>query len=135
MGDLDGKFNAIVLLVLGAAGYYYFSQPREYPAPPKDGWFQETVIDAHEPVLVKFGAEWCGPCRSLDPVLDNLAEAAHGRMSVVRINVDEHHDLARHYGVSSIPRLLLFNHGKVIADRVGYSDENQLKNWIVSSEK
>jgi thioredoxin len=133
MGNLDGKFNAIVLVVLGIAGYYWFAGPREYPAPPTDEWFQATVIDRPEPVLVKFGAEWCGPCRSLDPELDKLAQAAHGRMKIVRVNVDQHHDLARHYGVSSIPRMLLFNRGKIIADRVGYADEKQLENWIVSS--
>jgi thioredoxin 1 len=135
MADLDGKFNAIVLVVLCAAGYYYFSQPREYPAPPDDQWFRASVIDRPEPVLVKFGAEWCGPCRNLDPELDKLAEAAHGRMSIVRVNVDEHRELASHYGVSAIPRLLLFHNGKVIADRVGGSNEKQLENWIVASAK
>ena len=71
---------------------------------------------------------WCGPCRMLDPELDKLADS--GRVTVVRIQVDQHPDLARHYGVSSIPRLFLLNHGTVLADRVGYADYRQLQSWI-----
>jgi len=82
--------------------------------------------------VVKFGAEWCGPCRKLDPELTRLASSLSGRGSVVRIDVDQHRDLARHYGVSSIPRLIVFYHGQVLADRVGYADHNQLCAWVTA---
>jgi thioredoxin-like negative regulator of GroEL len=80
------------------------------------------------PVLVKFGATWCGPCRAVDAELTRLAEI--GPVQVVKIDVDAHRDLARHYGVSAIPRMLLFKDGKVIGDRKGYASAEDLLSWI-----
>jgi len=128
MSDLDSKFNVLVLIGLCAAGYYYVTQAREPMKPPDDRWFQAAVVDQPAPVLVKFGAPWCGPCRMLDPELDKLAMS--GRVNVVRIEVGQHPDLAQHYGVRAIPRLLLFDHGNVLADRVGYADYKQLQSWV-----
>ena len=128
MADLDSKFNALVLIALCVAGYFWVRQSRVPVEPPQDAWFQSAVVERPGPVLVKFGAPWCGPCRMLDPELDKLADS--GRVTVVRIQVDQHPDLARHYGVSSIPRLFLLNHGTVLADRVGYADYRQLQSWI-----
>jgi len=67
--------------------------------------------------------------------LDQLSSNLRGEVAVVRVNVDRHHDLARHYGISSIPRLMLFRHGQVVADRVGYVDRQQLQQWIASNTK
>jgi thioredoxin 1 len=125
---LYSKFNALVLIGLCAAGYFYVRHSFEPVKPPQDPWFQTTVVEQPGPVLVKFGAPWCGPCRMLDPELDKLASS--GEVKVVRIEVGQHPDLARHYGVSSIPRLLLLDHGTVLADRVGYADCGQLQSWI-----
>ena len=116
MGDLDSKFNALVLVALCVAGYFIL-QPWARSVQP-----QRHLVsrDGHRPLGAGAGQirrPWCGPCRMLDPELDKLANS--GRVDVVRVEVDKHPDLARHYGVSSIPRLLLFDHGTVRADRVG----------------
>jgi thioredoxin len=130
MVDFLCKFvNVMVVLALGAIVYSCLTKSAEPVKPPQDDpWFQTEVVDQPGPVLVKFGAPWCGPCRMLDPELDKLS--ASGGVTVVRVEVDEHRELAQHYGVSSIPRLLLFDHGKVVADRVGYADSTQLQAWI-----
>jgi len=129
VGDMDSKLNAVVLLGLCAAGYYFLRQPSAPIQPPSDAWFQEQVVDQPGLVLVKFGAPWCGPCRMVDAELDKLD--ARG-VRVVRINVDQHPELARHYRVSSIPRIFLCSHGVTVADRVGYADQQQLKSWIAA---
>lgn len=132
MSTLNSFLNALVLVGLCIAGYFFLVTPKDYGSPPDDPWFRSTVTSRPEPVLVKFGAEWCGPCRMLDPELDQLASNLRGRVEVVRVNVDQRPDLAQHYGVSSIPRLFLFRHGKVVADRVGYADNQQLREWVAS---
>jgi len=136
MSNIDSGaklLNFIVVGAVAAAAMLYIISPRTPVAPPDDAWFKSAVINRSEPVLVKFGAEWCGPCRMLDPELDKLQHRLHGQVEVVRVNVDNHPDLAEHYGVSSIPRLLLFNHGQVVADRVGYVDGHQLQAWVASN--
>ena len=95
--------------------------------PPDDPWFRAAVVDCPEPVLVKFGAEWCGPCRRLEPELDRLAGSMRGQVEVVRVDVGRYPQLAQHYRVSSIPRLLLFRQGQIVADRVGFADSHQLE--------
>jgi thioredoxin len=132
MSNLAAKLNSLALLMICIAGWYVFSSVDDPGPPPEDLWFQTTVVDRVQPVVVKFGADWCGPCRMLDPELDRLERDLGGLVAVVRINVDEHRDLAAHYGVSAIPRLLLIHHGEVLADRTGYADHEQLQNWVVS---
>jgi thioredoxin len=131
MNDLTSKLNAVVLIGLFVAGYFFIAHTLEPVKPPTDAWFQAAVVEQSEPVLVKFGAPWCGPCQMLDPELDKLAES--GKANVVRIEIAEHPDLARHYGVTSIPRLLLFDRGNLLADRVGYADCEQLQSWITDN--
>jgi thioredoxin 1 len=130
MSTFNSILNALVLTLLCVGVYFFLTSPHDYGPPPTDAWFQSTVISRSEPVLVKFGADWCGPCRMLEPELDQLASRGH--VAVVRVDVDQHPNLAQHYGVSAIPRLLLFNHGKVVADRVGFADQQQLQNWVAS---
>jgi thioredoxin 1 len=123
---------AIKLLVFAGvclAAYFIFWKPTSH-APPDDPWFQSAVIDQSGPVLVKFGAPWCGPCRMLDAELTQLEQS--GPAQVVRIDVDEHRKLAQHYGVSSIPRMLLFKDGKVVGDKTGYAPAAHLRTWIAS---
>jgi thioredoxin 1 len=101
-----------------------------HPGPPADADFQRAVVDQAGPVLVKFGAEWCGPCRALDPQLDRLESDWRGRLTVIRIDIDEQPELASHYSVSSIPRMLLFRDGEVVGDRLGMMDSEALSAWV-----
>ena len=98
--------------------------------PPDDPWFQARVIDQKNPVVVKFGANWCGPCRSMEPELRRLRSRYAGKLVVVEIDVDRKPDLASHYGVSSIPRTLLFNQGRLVKSRTGFATQDELKSWV-----
>ena len=79
--------------------------------------FDADVLGSETPVLVDFWAEWCGPCRMIAPVLDDLAESMDGKVQIAKLNVDENQEVAFRYNVSSIPTLILFKDGEV-ADRV-----------------
>jgi thioredoxin len=98
--------------------------------PPEDRWFQNAVISSTRPVLVKFGADWCPPCRHMETVLDQAHGRLAGRVKIVRINIDEKPELAQHYGVHAIPQLFLFDHGRIIASHGGFADASQLQNWV-----
>ena len=82
--------------------------------------FDEVVIQASKPVLVDFWATWCGPCRMLAPVIEELADDYDGKLTVGKIDVDECPDLAAEFGVSSIPMVVLFQNGEVAETIVGY---------------
>ncbi len=79
--------------------------------------FEREVLEAKQPVLVDFGADWCAPCRAIGPVVDELATEFLARAIVGKVDVDEQEELARRYGIRSIPSLLFFNDGE-IAERV-----------------
>lgn len=81
--------------------------------------FEEEVLNSKEPVLVDFFATWCGPCKMIAPFIAQLAEKYEGRMKVCKANVDEVPDIASSYGVSSIPTLIIFKDGEVVAQRIG----------------
>ncbi len=99
-------------------------------APPLDQpWFQRVVVEESRPVLLKFGAEWCGPCRQMDQTLDDLNTASTG-IKIVRISIDENPELAEHYGVRSIPHTFLMKDGYAIADFVGPRSEKDLERWL-----
>ena len=133
MTSLNSVLNAIMIAGLCVAGYFFITASSTPVEPPDDAWFNAEVISRQEPVLVKFGADWCGPCRMMEPELDKLSHETGGRLGVVRVDVSKKPALAQHYGVSSIPRLLLFYNGHVVADRVGYANEKQLEDWIASN--
>lgn len=81
--------------------------------------FQAEVINSKEPVLIDFWAEWCGPCRILSPIVDQIAEEYEGKIKVGKVNVDENPELARQYNIVSIPSLMIFKNGRTVSNLIG----------------
>ena len=92
-----------------------------------DANWKSDVLESKEPVLVDFWAEWCGPCRAIAPVLDELAEELDGRLKIAKVNVDERPELANEFGVRSIPTLLVIKAGAVAEQMVGALSKSALK--------
>jgi len=89
--------------------------------------FEKTVIQAKEPVLVDFYAEWCGPCKALGPILEKLAEEFSTRARIVKVNVDEEPGLAARFGIRGVPTLILFKDGRQLEAIVGLQPPKVLK--------
>lgn len=98
-----------------------------------DGTFESEVLKSDLPVLVDFWAEWCGPCRMLSPILDEISTTYNGRLKVVKVNVDENAVTAANYSVRGIPYLLLFKNGEVVSYKVGNLPKSQLIAFIDSN--
>ncbi|TWG65572.1 MULTISPECIES: thioredoxin [unclassified Aminobacter] len=95
--------------------------------------FQSDVLQASEPVVVDFWAEWCGPCKMIAPALEEIATELSGKVKVAKINIDENPELAAQYGVRSIPTLMLFKDGEVADMKVGAAPKTALSAWIGSA--
>ena len=95
-----------------------------------DSSFEEDVINSGLPVLVDFWAEWCGPCKMISPVLDEVAREQGENIKFVKVNVDECPDTPAKYNVRGIPSLLIFKDGEVVATRVGAISKSQLVEFI-----
>jgi thioredoxin 1 len=98
-----------------------------------DSNFKSEVTDSEMPVLVDFWAPWCGPCKMIAPVLEELAKEYDGRVKVVKLNVDDSPNTASEFGIRSIPTLLLFKNGKVFEQTVGAQSKENLKQLVDKS--
>jgi thioredoxin 1 len=96
------------------------------------GAFEEEVLKADGPVLVVFWAEWCGPCRQISPLLDQIAGENAGRLTVAKVNIDTAPDVPRRYGVRGIPTLILFQDGQTVSTKLGSLPKRELVKWIDS---
>lgn len=90
------------------------------------GTFDETVNSSATPIVVDFWAEWCGPCKMIAPILGEIASEKAGQVTIAKLNVDEHGDIAQRYGVMSIPTLLVFKDGEIVKRLVGAKGKGQL---------
>jgi len=95
-----------------------------------DDAFEQEVLKSDTPVLLDFWAEWCGPCKAIAPVLEDLAKQYEGKLRVAKINIDHNQKTPRDYGVRGIPTLMVFKNGKVEATQIGAVGKGQLTQMI-----
>ena len=95
-----------------------------------DANFQKDVLSSDVPVLVDYWAEWCGPCKMIAPILDEIAGDYQGKLKIAKVNVDENQQVTQKYGIRSIPTLMIFKGGSVQAQKVGAMSKSQLTAFI-----
>ena len=102
------------------------------PTAVTDSSFENDVLRAEGPVLVDFWAEWCGPCKMIAPLLEDLAADKAGKLTVAKVNIDENPQTPRKFGVRGIPTMILFKAGQVAATKVGMLPKSKLYEWVDS---
>jgi thioredoxin 1 len=95
--------------------------------------FETDVLKAEAPVLVDYWAEWCGPCKMIAPILDEVSRDYADKLNVAKVNVDENQEIASKYGIRGIPTLMLFRNGAVVATKVGALSKSQLTAFLDSN--
>ena len=95
-----------------------------------DATFEADVLKSATPVLVDYWAEWCGPCKMLAPILDEVATSYSGKLQIAKMNVDENRDIPAKFGIRGIPTLMLFKNGELAATKVGAMSKSQLTAFI-----
>ena len=103
------------------------------PIKVTDSSFEQDVLKAEGPVLVDFWAEWCGPCKMIAPALDDLAKEYGGKVTVVKLNIDDNPTTPTKYGVRGIPTLMIFKNGQVAATKIGALPKTALYSWVDQS--
>lgn len=103
------------------------------PSEVNDSNFDSEVLQSTEPVLVDFWAPWCGPCKSIAPIVEELAKDYAGKLKVVKVNVDENKEAAHRYNVRGIPNLILFKGGQVVDQMVGARSKQELVDLVTKA--
>jgi len=92
--------------------------------------FKKEVLESHVPVMVDFWATWCGPCKAISPIVEELAKEYQGKLKIGKVNIDENPKIATAYGIMSIPTIVFFKNGKVMDQLVGALGKNELRKKI-----
>ena len=95
-----------------------------------DDNFENQVLKSSKPIVVDFWAEWCGPCKQIGPILEDIAELKKDKLKILKLNIDENQQTPQKYGVRGIPTLMLFKDGKLVDTKVGSLSKNMLESWL-----
>ena len=98
-----------------------------------DESFEKDVLKADKPTLVDFWAEWCGPCKQIGPILEELSNQYENKLKIFKINIDENPQIPQKYGVRGIPTLMLFKDGNLIDSKVGSLPKSALESWLTQN--
>ena len=98
-----------------------------------DSNFDEEIKNSQVPILVDFWAEWCGPCKQIGPILEDIGETKKDKLKILKLNIDENSQTPQKFGVRGIPTLMLFKDGKLVDTKVGSLPKNMLESWLDSN--
>ena len=98
-----------------------------------DDSFEKDITSENLPILVDFWAEWCGPCKQIGPILEELSNQYENKLKIFKINIDENPQIPQKYGVRGIPTLMLFKDGNLIDSKVGSLPKSALENWLTQN--